>query len=93
MNLSVVALLKLGVKYMKLWPQRPELSQYFPEYSVVQFARLVCKFIPGLALFTLIMQIGLAPENGLATGVFYCVFLLSLPIQALVMLGVKADKL
>ena len=82
----------MGVKYMKLWPQRPELSQYFSEYNTVQFARLVCKFSPGLAVFTLVFQIGLAPDNGLVMGLFYFAFILSFPVQALVMLGVQADK-
>ena len=77
---------------MKLWPSRAELSQYFPEYKTVQFARLVMKFAPGLAVFSLIFQIGLQPENGVMMGLFYCILLLSMPIQAMVMLGVNADK-
>jgi len=92
MNLSVVALIKLGYKYIRLWPERAELAQYFPEYRVVRFARMVLNIAPGLAFLSLILQIGLQGTSGLVLGLFYFVLLLSMPIQALVIQGVKADK-
>jgi len=73
MNMSVVDIIKLGRKYMNLWPQRVELASYFSEYRVVQVGRFACRYLPGLA-------------------VFYSLFILSIPVQALVTLGVKADK-
>jgi hypothetical protein len=105
MSISVVQLIKLGQKYLSLWPSKPELTQYFEEYRGVQSARFICRYFPGLALFTVIMQLYIASGyptgqgtinnalNALPLALVYGLFLLSMPIQALVFSGVKADKL
>ena len=105
MKMSVIELIKLGQKYLKLWPEKPELGHYFADYKSVQASRFVCKYFPALALFTVIMQLYIA--SGLVMGrgsveaalaalpqaLFYGLFLLTMPVQALVISGVKADKL
>jgi len=105
MNISVVQLIKLGQKYLSLWPDRPELMRYFSDYQSVQSARFVCRYFPALALFTMIMQLYFASGyplgqgsinqalNALPQALVYGLFLLSIPVQALVYSGVKADKL
>jgi len=105
MNLSVVEIIKLGQQYVNFWPERPELTQYFVDYKSVQSARFVCRYFPALALFTVIMQIYLgsgypfgqgsvgAAVDALSQALVYGLFILSIPIQGLVILGVKADKL
>jgi len=92
MNMSVVELIKLGRKYMQLWPQRAELGNYFAEYQAVQISRLAFRYLPGLALFSFIMQLYLGSATFLPQALMYCLFILSIPVQALVLLGVKADK-
>ena len=104
MNLSVVQLIKLGQRYIKLWPEKAELVQYFADYRAVQSARFVCRYFPALALFTFIMQLYFSSGyvtgsgsmnlamNALPQALVYGLFLLSIPVQALVVLGVKADK-
>lgn len=104
MNLSVVDLIKLGQRYCKLWPEKAELAKYFADYSAVQSARFVCRYFPALALFTFIMQLYFASGyltgsgsvnnaiNALPQALVYGIFILSIPVQALVILGVKADK-
>tara|TARA_R110002167_G_scaffold1767_1_gene8444 strand:- start:101 stop:568 length:468 start_codon:yes stop_codon:yes gene_type:complete len=104
MNLSVVQLIKLGQRYIKLWPEKAELAKYFADYRAVQSARFVCRYFPALALFTVIMQLYFASGfftgsgginnaiNALPQALVYGLFLLSIPVQALVILGVKADK-
>ena len=104
MNLSVVELIKLGQRYIKLWPEKAELAKYFADYHAVQSARFVCRYFPALALFTFIMQLYFASGyiNGagninnamgaLPQALVYGLFLISIPVQALVVLGVKADK-
>ncbi len=105
MNISVVQLIKLGQKYLSLWPDKPELSQYFEDYRGVQSARFVCRYFPALAMFTFIMQLYVASGyplgqgsisnalNALPQALVYGLFLISIPVQALVFSGVKADKL
>lgn len=104
MNLSVIELIKLGQKYLKLWPEKAELANYFADYRAVQTARFVCRYFPALALFIFIIQLYFASGlftgnatisnaiNALPQAMVYGLFLLSIPIQTLVMLGVKADK-
>jgi len=104
MNLSVVELIKLGQRYVKFWPENAELAQYFADYRAVQSARFVCRYFPALALFTFIMQLYFASGsftgsgnvnsaiNALPQALVYGLFLLSIPVQAMVVLGVKADK-
>jgi len=92
MNMSVVDIIKLGRKYMQLWPEKVELASYFVEYRAVQVSRLVCRYLPGMALFVLIMQLYLGGMSMLAQSVVYSLFILTIPVQALVMLGMKADK-
>ena len=92
MNMSVVEIIKLGQKYMKLWPKRPELANYFAEYRTVQFARVVCQTFPALAVISAVLPLYLEIPISLGQIAFYFIFILSMPIQALVILGVKADK-
>ncbi|MCW8834076.1 MAG: DUF412 domain-containing protein [Colwellia sp.] len=104
MNLSVVQIIKLGQRYLNSWPEKPELARYFADYQSIQIARFVCRYFPALALFTIIMQLyfgsGYPFGQGsmesavgmLGQALMYGLFILSIPVQALVVLGVKADK-
>lgn len=104
MNLSVVQIIKLGQKYINFWPEKVELARYFTEYRAVQSARFVCRTFPALALFIFTMQIYFSSGfflgsgsinnvlNALPQALVYGLFFLSIPVQALVILGVKADK-
>lgn len=90
--MNVVEIIKLGQKYKQLWPEKIELAGYFEEYRSIQISRLVCRYLPGVALFVFIMQLYLGGIQQLPQSVVYAFFILSVPVQALVMLGVKADK-
>jgi len=104
MNLSLVQIIKLGHKYIEFWPEKAELAHYFADYRAVQSARFICRIFPALALFIFIMQLYFSSGfllgsgtianvlNALPQAVVYGLFLLSMPVQALVILGVKADK-
>lgn len=105
MRMTVVQLIKLGQKYLQLWPNKPELARYFIDYKAVQTCRFVCRYFPALALFTFIMQLYFASGlplgqgsvsnalNALPHALVYGLFILTMPVQALVISGVKADKL
>lgn len=110
MNISVIKLIKLGLMYLKLWPEKKELANYFADYRAVQTARFVCRYFPALAIITVLMQLYLSSGIffgqevlgqtaidkallALPQALVYGLFLLSLPIQMLVISGVKADTL
>ncbi|MFT5635852.1 MAG: uncharacterized membrane protein YfbV (UPF0208 family) [Cognaticolwellia sp.] len=92
MKLSVLEIILLGRKYMNLWPSRAELGEYFAEYQTVKFSRLICKVMPGLALFCLIMQLYFGSMAVLPQALLYTLCILSFPLQTLIFMGIKADK-
>lgn len=91
--MSVFEIMKLGRQYLFLWPERNELAEYFSEYRRIQMSRLVYRYMPSLALFVFIMQLYFGSIAILPQALVYGLFILSMPVQVLVMLGVKADKL
>jgi len=90
--MSVYQLIQLGRKYLQLWPQQAELASYFREYQTIVFSRFVFRYFPALAIFTLILPIVFNVYDAYPQTFFYALFIASIPVQALVMLGVKADK-
>ena len=92
MKLSILEIIVLGRKYINLWPSRTELGEYFSDYQAVRMSRLVCKIMPGLALFSLIMQVYFGSWAVLPQALLYTLCILSFPLQALIFMGIKADK-
>lgn len=90
--MSVIEIIKLGRKYLGLWPDKKELLHYFSEYRSILVARFVCKVFPYLAGAIFVIQLYLGSLAFLPQALVYLFFVLSMPLQALVMLGVKADK-
>lgn len=90
--MNVFEIIKLGQKYMKLWPENPELAIYFTDYHAVKMSRLVCRYFPVMAVIVVSVQLYFGSFSSLSQAVFYGVFILSMPVQSLVILGVKADK-
>lgn len=92
MSMNVFQVIKLGQKYMKLWPEKAELSVYFSEYKAIQISRFVYRYFPTVALLSVIGQLYFGSIAILPQALTYGIFILSMPLQALVMLGLKADK-
>ena len=90
--MNIFEVVQLGQKYMKLWPERSEFSVYFEDYRVIQVSRFVYRYFPSLALLSIIGQLYFGSIAILPQALTYGIFILSMPLQALVMLGLKADK-
>lgn len=90
--MNLIEVIKLGREYLKLWPERTELGEYFKEYQIIKFSRLVCKYLPALSVIVLVTQLYVAGLSYLPHALVYFLFILSLPIQTLLILGLKADK-
>lgn len=90
--MSALEIIKLGHKYLKLWPDHPELVKYFADYSAVIAGRFVCKVFPAMAVTVVFVQLYLGSSAMLGQALMYGLFIISMPLQALVMLGLKADK-
>jgi len=92
MELNLLDIIKLGKKYISLWPERIELAQYFKDYRSVQIARFSCRYLPAMAVFVFVMQLYFGGYELLPQALVYAIFILSMPVQALIFSGVKANK-
>ena len=92
MSMNIFEVVTLGQKYMKLWPEKSELSVYFADYRVIQVSRFVYRYFPGLAILSVIGQLYFGSIAILPQALTYGIFMLSMPLQVMVMLGLKADK-
>jgi uncharacterized membrane protein YfbV (UPF0208 family) len=92
MNMSVLEIIKLGKRYMLLWPERSELGNYFADYRAIQVGRFVYRYFPSLAVLSVVGQLYFGSSTMLPQALFYGFFIVTIPVQALVMLGLKADK-
>jgi len=90
--MNIFEVVTLGQKYMKLWPEKSELSVYFADYRVIQVSRFVYRYFPSLAILSVIGQLYFGSIAILPQALTYGIFILSMPLQALLMLGLKADK-
>lgn len=92
MNMSLSQIIQLGRRYLKRWPERGELSQYFREYHQIVVARFVCKNAIHFAGLIVVLPIAFGNFAMLPQAVVSAAFIFSMPIQAYIMLGLQADK-
>lgn len=92
MNISLSQQLKQGKDYIDLWPERPELNQFFQEYKAIIISRFVLKYCPALALFALILPLMTFGLDKLSIALAYAMFIASMPVQALFFMSKKAKQ-
>ncbi|WP_371372556.1 terminus macrodomain insulation protein YfbV [Thalassotalea aquiviva] len=92
MNRKIYCFLKDGAKYIRLWPNTPELANYFAEYNAVVGSRFVLKYCPPLALLAIILPIMFLGPDFLSQALVYGIFIASLPVQALFLMAKKSKE-
>ena len=92
MQQSLLKQVKQGRQYINLWPQRPELIQYFSEYRAVLVSRFVLKYGAILALVAFLMPILFIGIEQLKQSLVYSLFIGSLPVQALFLMNNKSKE-
>ena len=92
MKISLLQLIHLGRKYLKLWPERAELMQYFTEYRQISISRFVCRYSMHFAV--LVVALPFAANVGFLwnQALVSALFIMSMPVQVYIMLGLQADK-
>ena len=90
MQQTLLQQLKQGREYIELWPERPELVNYFAEYKAIIASRFVLKYGASLALFALIMPLLFLGVEQLKQALVYGLFIASLPVQALFLMNKKS---
>ncbi|WP_109078780.1 terminus macrodomain insulation protein YfbV [Aggregatibacter kilianii] len=84
--------LKTGQQYLKTWPLEPKLGAIFPENRVIKATVFAQKFMPFLAVFSVVWQQFYARGDtmALAVAVLTAIFALFLPLQGIYWLGKRA---
>ena len=84
--------LQSGKAYMKVWPQRKELNSLFPENLVIKATAFAEKFMPMLAVFTILLQYQVGHHMFWPTTVGIVLFMVTVPLQGLYWLGKRAES-
>ncbi|WOH38673.1 terminus macrodomain insulation protein YfbV [Thalassotalea fonticola] len=92
MQQTLLEQVRQGRLYVNLWPQRPELIQYFSEYRAVLVSRFVLKHGAALALLAFLMPILFIGIEQLKQSIVYSLFIGSLPVQALFLMNKKSKE-
>ena len=92
MHKSLAQQVKQGKEYVDLWPQKPELTNYFSEYRAVIVSRFLFKYGAPLALVALLMPILTIGTEQIKQGIVYGLFMATLPVQALFMMYKKSEE-
>lgn len=93
MKMNLLQIILLGRKYLSLWPNKAELQQFFEVYKQVIISRFVCRYTIHFAMFILILPFVFSYYAMIQQTIVSVVFVLSMPIQAYIMLGLQADKI
>lgn len=92
MKMSLIEIILLGRKYLSLWPNKTELQNFFDVYRQVIISRFVCRYAIHFAMLIITLPFILNSNVMIQQTVVSVIFVLSMPVQAYVMLGLQADK-
>lgn len=90
--MSLLQIIQLGRKYLKLWPDRVELLQYFSEYRQITISRFVCRYSIHFAVLIILLPFVANMNSMISQSMVSALFVLSMPIQSYIILGLQADK-
>ncbi|MCL1098293.1 terminus macrodomain insulation protein YfbV [Shewanella gelidii] len=82
--------MKEGRRYMRTWPMVRQLGFYFPEYRVIRATQIALPVMPFMAILAGLSQIYLYGWNFLPQAIALALFFISLPVQGLLWLGLRA---
>ncbi|WP_133543521.1 terminus macrodomain insulation protein YfbV [Mesocricetibacter intestinalis] len=90
--MGFIKTLKQGQHYADSWPQQPKLAMIFPENRIIRATRFACKFMPFIAVFSIVWQQFSAKSDpaALAIAVLTALLALCIPLQGLYWLGKRA---
>lgn len=88
----MIETIRAGQRYIQTLPNRKKLQFFLPHYRLIRLTQFATKAMPAFACFALCWQYFFpTPEQTtLASAVLTALFALSIPIQSLFILGVKA---
>jgi hypothetical protein len=81
-----------GQSYMEAWPMEKQLYGIFPECRIIAATKFGFKVMPALAVLTVAVQYHFMGASQLPQALTLGLFFLSLPIQGLIWLGFRSQK-
>jgi uncharacterized membrane protein YfbV (UPF0208 family) len=91
MQKDMLALIRDGQSYAKIWPLKRELAVIFIEFRVIKATQLGITVLPMLATLSLMVQTQVLGLEYMPQAIACSLFILSLPIQGLLWLGWRAN--
>ncbi len=85
-------IIRQGQDYMQSWPMQKQLYGLFPECRIIAATKFGFKIMPALAVITVAVQLHFMGTSQLPQALTLGVFFLSLPIQGLLWLGFRSQK-
>ncbi|MGJ8694041.1 MAG: terminus macrodomain insulation protein YfbV [Thalassotalea sp.] len=92
MKMTLLQVIQLGRKYLKLWPERTELLQFFAEYRQITVSRFVCRYSWHFAALIIALPFAASLPEMFSNSLVSALFISSMPLQVYIMLGLQADK-
>jgi uncharacterized membrane protein YfbV (UPF0208 family) len=86
-------IIQQGQSYMKTWPMQKQLYGLFPECRIIAATKFGLKIMPALAVLTVAVQFHFMGSSQLPQALTLGIFFLSLPVQGLIWLGFRSQKL
>jgi uncharacterized membrane protein YfbV (UPF0208 family) len=89
---QVPLIIRQGQDYMNAWPMQKQLYGLFPECRIIAATKFGFKVMPALAVITVAIQLHLVGASQLPQALTLGIFFLSLPVQGLLWLGFRSQK-
>ncbi|MFQ3249882.1 terminus macrodomain insulation protein YfbV [Glaciecola sp.] len=93
MTKQVPQIIQQGQRYMDSWPMQKQLYGLFPECRIIAATKFGFKVMPALAVLTVAVQLHFIGTSQLPQALTLGIFFLSLPVQGLLWLGFRSQKI
>ena len=89
---KMVAYLKSGQEYMRIWPMQKQLYALFPDCRIIAATKFGMKVMPAIAVIVVAMQLQYLGLEALVQAITLGIFFLSLPLQGILWLGHRSEQ-
>lgn len=92
MSIQLPQVIQQGQDYMQAWPMEKQIFGLFPECRIIAATKFGLKVMPPLAVTTVAVQLHFLGTPQLPIALTLGIFFLSLPVQGLIWLGYRSQK-
>lgn len=89
---TFTSVMRDGQDYMKVWPMQKQLFSLFPDGQIIMATQLGIKIMPPFAVISAAIMLNANGGSFLPQALAVAAFFISLPVQGLLWLGLRANK-